>query len=308
MAGKLCNQRNADGTRCRRRVAQSALGCGVHGQASTWGKAGCPVVDPVTGGPLGDPLGDGQLGASGLPAAEIARRAEKTLELDRSGLVYEGSEEAAAWAQGVLALADPGCPARVLRAAYRSDSGLLRRTAMENPSCPVGVLVHFWATAGSKTLLARHRRVPRLLLAWWARSDRRRVGSETLVEVAQNPRTPRLSLAKLFLDVGGDEVAAAVAANPNASARTVAAASRSGNPWVAAAAAGHPKCHPDDLAWLAEVSLSSDVRSAVAANPNTPAGALAVLAGDGDGGVRAAVAANPASPSGARAQVGLLAD
>lgn len=318
-----CGQPNADGSPCRRPLS-AAGGCGVdHSGRRPAGVAAAKSAAARVAAAGGDPFDEGGdlYDTAGLTREELGRRAETAVEMRGSaaefgdGHRWNGSRlesEAVAWRQGVLALEDPRCPARVLRAAYRTGNAQLVSAALRNPRCPRSVLVRYWLEAGAGRTHAVHPRTPKLLLRWWARKavvfGGRRSSRAMIDGLAENPRTPPRSLARLVVE-GSHEIQERVAANPSCPPETLSDLAVVDRKSVRAAALSNPRQDPDVLARAADGGeFSPDVLAAVAANPSTPPAALERLVGHRHPDVRAAAAANPNTLPAARAHAGLLAD
>ena len=192
----------------------------------------------------------------------------------------------------VAALPHPACPVSVLRHAAVSDQSAYRVLAARNPGLPSGLRRRLLqdphpevrgAALSDPGLTAEE-------LARFADGDPHQRHA-----VAAHPNTPTELRQRLAADPDRF-VRSGTAQNPNTGPGTIASLARDEHIAVCSVAATHPACRPEDLQRLASHG-DERARTAVAANPNTPAETLETLSANRRlDGVPFAVAANPSSP------------
>ncbi|MCC9205870.1 hypothetical protein [Arthrobacter sp. zg-Y769] len=203
---------------------------------------------------------------------------------------------------------------KTLSRLARSTDDLVRGAVAGNPAAPVAVILRLVGDpeANVRAGLADNPASPPNVLKTLSHDGDSRVRART----AGNPKIPQAILENLISDTEAD-VRAAALKNPATPVELVRKAEAS---WervtrpsppdraaleemvankraeVRMEVAFNPGADPDLLALLGGERRSSQVRRAVAANPNTPAEVLASLAEDQDDQVRQAVAFNGATP------------
>lgn len=201
------------------------------------------------------------------------------------------------------ALASTTISPRLLRKAARQGPDRWHQALAQNPRCPPSVLdriVADSADSAAKLAALGHRRCGRSTLAAAGCSAARKIDrGQAAVGTSTSP-----AIASWVSD---RELAATVAANPNAPPRTLRRLARVRDAWVRVRVAANPSTPGRTLRRLA-VDSDQRVREGVARNTAAPTEVLAGLAVDATAAVRAAAAANPSCPPAGRAAAGLLAD
>lgn len=201
-----------------------------------------------------------------------------------------------------LAAGHPSCPPEILqRAAEEPDDYELQVGAAMNVQAPGDVLRALAESAVFDVRIAVANNVvtPPDVLKALSADDL----PEVRFQVAANPSTPEDALNTMVFDLSlGAQVA--LAQNPAAGAAALDVLSRRNEPEVRRACAAHDNIRPETLGLLAareirEARNGTLTRTLIAARPDTPVDILAELTLDLEVAVRSAVAANPQTPGSA---------